>query len=81
MNLWKCKCGKKEYLESGMPPRDCEGCEKCKTNYKKEPLQPHDFTKVMYNENTGKPYKMCSKCYLIDKESYEESKSNNITNN
>jgi hypothetical protein len=74
MRSHTCKCGKRIYWESGMPPRDCEGCEECGTNYKKKPLIPHDFSRLLYNENTGKPYKICTKCYMVDKESYEESK-------
>ena len=63
MTHWECKCGKAEYFGSGMTPKDCDGCEDCKTNYRKEPIKPHNL-KMKYNENTGKPshYK-CKDCY------------------
>lgn len=74
MNSYTCKCGKKTYWESGMPPRDCQGCEECNTNFKKKPLVPHDFSKIEYNGKTGKPYKLCINCYTVDEKSYKESK-------
>jgi len=59
---------------------DCQGCEKCNTTYAghpdlHEPLQPHDWG-TKYNQNTGKPYKVCKKCSEIDDESYKESQKN-----
>ena len=60
-----------------MPMADCQGCEICQTTFAEhpdfhEPLQPHTWV-VMYNQNTGKPYKRCTKCHQADIESYKES--------
>jgi hypothetical protein len=63
MMTWSCKCGKAEYFGSGMTPLDCEGCEECGTNYRKEPIKPHNL-KLKYNEDTGKPsHNKCVCCY------------------
>jgi MinD superfamily P-loop ATPase len=63
MVYWKCKCGESEYFGSGMTPQDCEGCEKCGTNYRKEAIKPHQL-KVKYSEKTGEPsYQECKVCY------------------
>lgn len=56
---------------------DCQGCEECGTTYSghpdgHKPLQPHEWG-ILYNQNTGKPYKHCIHCYHIDQESYKES--------
>ena len=56
---------------------DCQGCKECKTTYAghpdyHRPLQPHVWGKL-YNQNTGKPYKVCEKCHTIDDESYKKS--------
>jgi hypothetical protein len=82
MVYYKCECGKSEYYESGMPPKDCEGCEDCKTTYATykgghKPLAPHEW-ETKYNENTGKPYRRCKKCYQKEKKSNLEKKQNEI---
>lgn len=83
MRYLKCKCGKREaWTTDGF--QDCQGCPECGTTYaghpdNHRPLQPHDWG-TQYNENTGKPYKRCKKCYEIDEESYKESKNKDIDN-
>lgn len=72
MRVHYCKCGKCTYYESGMYPQDCQGCKECGTNYRKEPLKKHTWKK-MYNENTGKPYKICKICYTIHDKSYQKA--------
>lgn len=63
MLLYTCKCGKAEYYASGMSPQDCEGCDECGTNYRKQPLIPHDW-KEQFDRNTGKPDRpICRRCY------------------
>jgi len=56
---------------------DCQGCTECNTTFAHHPdyhkeLQPHNW-KIVYNENTGKPYKRCKDCHQIDYESYKEA--------
>ena len=63
MMAWKCKCGKSEYFGSGMTPQNCEGCEECKTNYRQEPIAPHQL-EMRYSEKTGKPsHQTCKACH------------------
>jgi len=57
MNYWRCKCGKQACYESGMPPRDCQGCEKCGTTFAlspdgHQPLAPHRLV-PRYSRDTG----------------------------
>lgn len=67
MQTWRCKCGNRKYYESGMPPRDCQGCEECGTTYAQspeghKPLQPHTW-KPQFDRNTGEPTRpICSQC-------------------
>lgn len=74
---YRCKCG--ECIgSSSMGFQDCQGCKKCNTTYASHPdrhieLQPHTW-KVMYNQNTGKPYNMCESCSEIEEESYTLAK-------
>jgi hypothetical protein len=76
MRMLRCKCGKREaWTSQGMQP--CEGCEECNTTYAShpkyhDPLQPHIWI-TRYNQNTGKPYKLCSRCFVKDQVSYEQS--------
>jgi len=50
-----------------MPPAKCDGCPDCNTtleihpDYHKTP-EPHDWV-TKYDENTGKPYRICQRCY------------------
>jgi hypothetical protein len=77
MRTLRCKCGEAwAWTTDGFS--DCQGCEKCGTTYAGHPdnhksLQPHIW-KIRYNENTGKPYRICEKCHTIDEKSYKESK-------
>jgi len=75
MRRYTCKCGEAMILTSDSC-QPCQGCKKCNTNFFKEELQPHTW-KIVYNQNTGKPYKRCSKCYTVDEESYKEAKKPN----
>lgn len=69
----RCKCGEAELWESGMPPRDCQGCSKCGTTYAvgpegNKPLIPHDW-EPRFNRKTGKPdRRQCSRCYAIERD-------------
>lgn len=77
MRTLRCKCGEAIAWTTDNF-QDCQGCEKCQTTYaghpdNHRPLQPHTW-KIMYNENTGKPYKRCEKCYAVDEESYKEAR-------
>lgn len=79
MRYERCKCGKIESWSSGMPNHDCVGCNECNTTLAMSPdlhkdLKPHDFNTIQYDTNTGKPYKMCTKCNCVDEKSREESK-------
>ena len=64
MRTLRCKCGEAMMWTTDRP-FDCQGCMKCNTTYAghpdgHKPLQPHTW-KIMYNQNTGKPYKKCDK--------------------
>ena len=67
MNYRRCKCGKCESWESGMPPRDCQGCDECKTTFASgksghKPLMPHTLA-LRYSELTGEPsHYICTEC-------------------
>ena len=82
MRTLRCKCGEGIAWTTDSFP-DCQGCEICQTTYAghpdgHRPLQSHTWI-TRYNENTGKPYKMCEKCYKRDEESYKESKTKTCT--
>ena len=72
MQYWQCKCGKKKRFESGMAPRDCQGCDECGTTYAQspkghKPKAPHNF-KIEYDINTGKPKRRrCIHCHRGEK--------------
>ncbi len=76
MRYLRCKCGE-QVAWSSMGSPDCHGCSECGTtlsehpNYH-EPLQEHKW-KTKYNQNTGKPFKVCSVCGDTDIESFKES--------
>lgn len=70
MQYWRCKCGKVEYFESGMPPRKCQGCEECGTTFAMRaddhrPIQPHDLGPVQVEGNADNPirYRRCRRCF------------------
>lgn len=80
-----CKCGE-ELLYTSMGATNCQGCEKCNTSFNRHPidvdgemvwenipLEPHEWMEK-FNQNTGKPYKICKHCYQVDRESYDLSK-------
>jgi hypothetical protein len=76
MRTLRCKCGERTAWTTDNF-QDCQGCPKCNTTYAGHPdghkeLQPHIWG-IKYNENTGKPYMRCTKCYEIDKESYKSA--------
>ena len=76
MRTLRCKCGDRIAWTTDNF-QNCQGCPSCNTTYAGHPdyhetLQPHTW-KTVYNQNTGKPYKRCEKCYETDKESYQES--------
>lgn len=76
MRYQRCKCGKATQSTS-MGSQDCQGCSECKTTFAGHPdhhkeLQPHDWG-TRYNQNTGKPYKVCNKCHRADEESRKAS--------
>lgn len=66
MQYYRCKCGE-AICYGSMSPSDCEGCTICNTTYAQHPdnhqeLKPHvEVTK--YDQNTGKPFKICSVCF------------------
>ncbi len=66
MQYYRCKCGESTMFGS-LSPLDCQGCDKCNTtltqhpDYHEEP-KPHDWM-TRYNETTGIPYEICSRCY------------------
>lgn len=79
MQYKRCKCGKCERWDTGEHVHDCQGCDQCQTTFSGGPeghkeLQPHVFDRVLFNQQTGRPYRMCSRCNTIDKESYTLSK-------
>lgn len=72
MNYSRCKCGKAEYWDSGLPPKPCQGCEECGTTYARraedhKPIEPHDWV-PRFNERTGaQDRRMCKRCHAIEK--------------
>jgi len=81
MNYWRCKCGKSEKWESGMPPRPCEGCDECGTTFATHATghmmrAPHNL-EIRYDTHTGKPsHKVCTECWerfeLTDEEKEDD---------
>lgn len=72
MQYWRCQCGKGEAWESGMTPRDCEGCDECGTTFAQhldhhKPREPHKM-EPRFSERDGQPDGgRCSVCYHRDK--------------
>lgn len=80
MQYYRCKCGQRQMQTSMGSPKDCQGCSECNTTYAQypddhKPLEPHDYSVTMYDQNTGKPFKLCSKCNQAEPESRAESKN------
>lgn len=83
MQYYRCKCGTIETWSNDVPIYDCQGCTTCNTTIALTPLDhkvliPHDFNKIRYNENTGKPYTVCTICGLNNEQSYNESNISNV---
>ena len=77
MQHMRCKCGDSTLWTSMGAGPDCYGCEKCRTTFAKHSehhrkLQPHEFG-IRFNQDTGKPYKVCKKCHHVDQKSKAES--------
>jgi len=73
MNVWRCKCGKRSWYESGMSPRECQGCEACGTSFCKDDegqhlaLVPHDMGEVVQGPATSpRRYLRCKVCYHME---------------
>lgn len=64
----QCKCGKRQYFESGIAPKDCQGCDGCGTTFATtpdghKPRIEHDW-QPRFCEDTGKPARpICRRCY------------------
>ena len=76
MQHYRCKCGE-SYSFGSMSPMDCQGCDICNTTYAQHPdhhkeRKPHTMV-TKYNQDTGKPYQICSMCSHIDRESYNKA--------
>lgn len=74
MQYYRCRCGKRTYHESGMPPRECQGCEKCQTTFAQhpdghDPLQTHDWGEVRVEGPESAPtrWQQCKRCYARKK--------------
>ena len=68
MNFWRCKCGERTYLESGLPPKSCQVCEKFGSTLAQKPITHTEPTehklKLRYSETTGLPkHYVCTECY------------------
>lgn len=67
MKYHRCKCGKHESWESGMPPTRCSGCAECQTTLEMHPEdhtypEPHDW-RPRYNPLTGeREADVCNNC-------------------
>jgi len=68
----RCRCGKCESWESGMPQQDCQGCDACGSTFAGSPEGhreriPHDW-EPRFNPRTGAPDKrMCRRCCTIER--------------
>jgi hypothetical protein len=68
MQVWRCKCGKSRYYESGMAPRECQGCEECGTAYGGELLKPHDFEEYVDGPTSNpRRFMLCRRCHKMEK--------------
>ncbi len=72
MIYWRCRCGAREYWESGFPPADCNACEKCGTTLAtgpeghREPV-PHEWEQ-RFNPRTGEPdRRTCRRCHSSER--------------
>jgi len=69
MQYWRCKCGKRSLHESGMTPKNCQGCDECGTTYAQHPDDhkekiPHDF-EPRFDPITGNAARpVCRRCYM-----------------
>lgn len=67
MKYYRCSCGHTLWFTSiGVP--NCSKCPECGSSYMKDPITgkylpvlPHDWVK-RYDESSGEPYQICSKC-------------------
>lgn len=69
MIYMQCKCGKSTYTHSGLPPKECQGCEICGTTYATNPMDHKALVlhhpEPRYDERTGerKNYDVCMHCH------------------
>lgn len=82
MRTLRCKCGE-AIMWTSDTVHDCQGCSKCNTTFSgrpdgHKPLQLHTWG-TMYNQNTGRAFKICSKCGHIDEDSFKESEKIHVT--
>ena len=61
MNVHRCECGEMRFYASGIATPMCAKCELCGTTFGGGEPKPHDW-RVLYNQNTGKPYSECRAC-------------------
>jgi hypothetical protein len=67
MQYYRCKCGYRKCWSSGLPVRPCDVCPKCGSTLAINPdshatPEPHQWI-TRYDERTGEPYEMCTKCF------------------
>jgi len=73
MRYSRCKCGKCEYYDSGMPPQPCQGCKECGTTFAggpdgHKPLEPHEW-EPRFDSRSGKPARpVCKRCHEADRD-------------
>ncbi len=71
MQTYRCKCGESKVISSiGVPA--CETCDKCGSTFATYPSFlpeqiPHNL-KTQYDQNTGKPYQICTRCMAVFKD-------------
>lgn len=72
MRYMRCKCGKAEYWDGGVPPQPCEGCDECGTTYAGHPdyhkaIEPHEW-EPRFNTRTGEQdRRICKRCLKREK--------------
>lgn len=72
MIYWRCRCGKTEYWESGMPPQRCQSCADCGSTLAtrsadhKTPIA-HDWEARFNPRTEARDRRTCRRCYATER--------------
>ena len=70
---YRCGCGKSIYWSSGYPPKPCDGCPECGTNFMRETLHPHQYEDYYLGGKEPNKVQRCKECGYIERKPREQA--------